>query len=142
MRFLDANIFLRYLAKPATPADQAKLEACSVLFQRIKRSEEQVTTTEAIVAEVVYVLISPRHYHLSHQDAAARIRPLLVLRRLKLPHKRAYLRALDLFATHNFLDFEDALIIAQMERQGLTEVYSYDTDLDRLPGISRFEPLR
>ena len=97
-------------------------------------------TTEAVIAEVLYVLSSPRQYKLSHADAAARLRPLLTLRGLQLPHKRSYLRALDLFGTHAFLDIEDAIQVVHMEREGVTELCSYDTDFDRLPTIARQEP--
>jgi predicted nucleic acid-binding protein len=60
---------------------------------------------------------------------------------LKLPQRRSYLRALDLYQTHG-IDFEDALTAAHMERLGLTELFSYDRDFDSLKGIgfSRIEP--
>ena len=86
------------------------------------------------------MLTSPRQYALSHEDASARLRPLLSLRGLHLLHKRAYQRALDLFATYPHLDFADALLVAQMERTGEQELYSYDTDFDRLPAVIRREP--
>ena len=56
MRFLDTNITLRYL----THDDDAKAEACYRLFQRVERSEEELFTCEAVVAEVACVLSSPR----------------------------------------------------------------------------------
>jgi predicted nucleic acid-binding protein len=59
---------------------------------------------------------------------------------MTLPHKRMYLRALDLFATTSGLDFEDALVVAQMERQRLPELYSYDRDFDPLASVTRIEP--
>ena len=58
---------------------------------------------------------------------------------LKLPQRKVYLRALDLYATYS-IDFEDALIVAQMERQGITALYSYDRDFERVPGVTRLEP--
>ena len=96
MRFLDTNIFLRYLVEPRTQADQHRHRACVNLFQRLKQGHDQVTTCEALLTEVIYNLTSPRQYNLSHDEAAARFRPLLALRGLRLPHKRVYLRALDL----------------------------------------------
>jgi predicted nucleic acid-binding protein len=36
--------------------------------------------------------------------------------------------------------FEDALAIAQMERQKITEVYTYDREFDRVPSVNRLEP--
>ena len=136
MRFVDANIFLRYL----TQGDPAKGAACRVLWEQVQRGLELVTTTEAIVAEVCYVLSSPRLYHLGHEEIAARIRPLIALPGLKLRDKRTLLRALSLYGTHSFLDFEDALTIAHMERQGVPEILSYDRDFDRVPGVARVEP--
>ena len=56
MRFLDTNVFLRYL----TGDDEIKAQASYELFQRVSLGEEELFTCEAIVAEVVYVLSSPR----------------------------------------------------------------------------------
>ena len=140
MKSLDANIFLRYLVRPVTTANQARQLACGQLFERLRTGREQVTTCEAIIAEVIFVLIAKAHYDLSHQDAAARLRPILTLRGLKLPHKRRYLRALDLFANSPRLDFEDALLSAHVEREQPPELYSYDTDFDALPSVTRLEP--
>jgi predicted nucleic acid-binding protein len=93
-----------------------------------------------VIGEVLYVLYSPRLYKLSHPDAVARLRPLVILRELHLPRKQVYLRALDLFASHDFLDIEDALIVAHMENRGLQELLSYDADFDRVAGVTRQEP--
>ena len=136
MTFLDTNIFVRLLAAD----DPKKTDACFRLFQRIQRGEESATTTEVIIAEVVYVLSSPALYHLSHDEISARLAPLVSLRSLKLPNKRTCLRALDLYANYPSLDFEDALSVAHMERQGISEIVTYDRDFDRLPGIKRIEP--
>lgn len=137
MRFLDANVILRYLTRD----DEAKAQACYALFQRVKQGEEDLFTCEAIVTEVVYVLSSPRApYRLSHEEVRGRLLPILTLRGLRLPQKRIYLRALDLYASSSFLDFEDSLAIAHMERRGVRELLSYDRDFDRVQGIQRVEP--
>ena len=137
MRFLDTNVILRYLTRD----DEAKAEACYELFQQVRRGEEELVTCEAIVTEVVYVLSSPRApYRLSHEEIRARLVPILTLRGLRLPQKRVYLSALDLYASSPFLDFEDALAVAHMERLGVTEIASYDRDFDRLPALQRVEP--
>lgn len=94
MRFLDANIFVRYLAGD----DPQKSEACRRLWQLIDQGQEVATTSEVVIAEVCYVLSSSRLYHLGHEEVAARLRPLISLPGLKLAHKRSYLRALDLYA--------------------------------------------
>lgn len=136
MRFLDTNIILRYFTRD----DEEKAAACYALFQRVKQGKEEIATGEAIVTEVVYVLSSPAHYRLNHEEIRARLTPILTLRGLRLPHKRLYLRALDLYVACPFLDFEDALSVAHMEKEGISELYSYDTDFDRVEGIGRLEP--
>lgn len=137
MRFIDANVVLRYLTRD----DETRAKACFELLRRVQRGEEELTTCEAIVAEVVYVLSSPRlPYRLDHAQIRARLLPILTLRGVRLPHKRVCLRALDLYASSAFLDFEDALAVAHMEQRGTAEIVSYDRDFDRVPDIRRIEP--
>ena len=135
MIFLDTNILIRYL----TQDDPEKTHACLALLQRIQAGEE-ATTSEVVIAEVAFVLSSPRQYKLAHADVSARLRPVLLLRGLKVPNKRRVLRALDLYATYPQLDFEDCLTVAQIEQQGITTLMSYDRGFDRVPGINRQEP--
>jgi predicted nucleic acid-binding protein len=135
MRFIDTNIFIRYLTKD----DPDKAQACFELFQQAQANQVNLTTTEAVITEVVYVLSSKRTYGLVRTDIRARLYPLLSVPGLRLPHRRTYLRALDLYAASS-LDFEDALIVAQMQRQAIKELYSYDRGFDQLQGITRREP--
>lgn len=135
MMFLDANIFIRYLTRD----DPTKVQACLELLQRVQAGE-QATTSEVILAEVAYVLSSPRLYKLSHADVSARLRPLLLLRGLQFPNKRRVLRALDLYGTHPQLDFEDCLTAAQIEQQGIDTLIRYDRGFDRLAVVKRLEP--
>lgn len=136
MKFIDTNIFVRYL----TGDDAAKSEACYRLFQRVQTGEESVTTAEVIIAEVAYVLSSPSLYHLANDEIAARLSPILSLRNFQLRYKRTYLRALDIYSNYPALDFKDALAVAHMERQRISEIVTYDRDFDRVPGVKRTEP--
>jgi predicted nucleic acid-binding protein len=136
LKFLDANVILRYLTRD----DETKAESVYQFLQRVGSGDEEVTTTEAILIEVVYVLASPRLYGLGPDDIRARLVPILNLRGLKLPHKQMYLDALDRYVAFPFLDFEDALAVAQMDRKQIEEILSYDRDFDRVSGIRRTEP--
>jgi len=113
MIFLDTNIFLRYLTRD----DAEKSAVCLALLQRGQAGEE-ATTSEVVLAEVAYVLSSPRQYKLSHADVSA----------------------LDRYSTYPHLDFEDCLTVAQIEQQGIGTLASYDRGFDRVPGITRREP--
>lgn len=136
MRFVDTNVYVRFF----TQDDPAKAAASYALFQRVADGQETLLTSEVIVAEVVYVLSGRAGYNLRRHEIAGRLWPVLSLPGLKLPHKRACLRALELYVAHPRLDFEDALALAHMERAKLSEVVSYDTDFDGLPGVRRDEP--
>lgn len=137
MRFLDTNVILRYLTRD----DELKAQSCYQLFVRASRGEEILITCEAIVAEVVYVLSSRRAgYHLNRREIAARLFPIISLRGLRLPQKQIYINALNVYASSSSLDFEDALAIAHMQHQGITEIISYDQDFDSIPDIHRIEP--
>jgi predicted nucleic acid-binding protein len=135
MQFVDANIFIRHL----TGDDPEKAEACFALFQKAEHDEVELATTEAVIAEVVYVLSSKQLYKLPRERIRTLLYPLLSLPGLKLSPRRLYLRALDLYATHP-IDFEDAIMVARMQRDGVEEVLSYDRDFDQVEGITRLEP--
>jgi predicted nucleic acid-binding protein len=64
---------------------------------------------------------------------------LLDLPGLVLPGKRRYIRIFELYVEHN-LPFGDAYIAAEMERHGAAEIYSFDKEFSRLPGVTRLEP--
>lgn len=136
MRLVDANIFLRYL----TADDAVKAAACRRLFMDLATGKTEATTSEVILHEVLYVLTSKAHYNLSHEEVAARLRPLLTVRGLRVPNKRRYLHALDIYAGNPKFDFPDAISIVLMEDLGIEEIASYDTDFDGWPGIRRVEP--
>jgi len=64
---------------------------------------------------------------------------LIRLPNFKVHNRRTLLRALDVYAATN-LDFGDAMTVAMMERQDAHDLYEYDRDFDRIPGINRKEP--
>jgi predicted nucleic acid-binding protein len=134
---LDANVFVRYLTRD----DEEKAQACLALFERVAEGAEEVLISESVVAEVVYVLSSRRAgYGMSAGDIVQRFVPLLELRNVRLANKGRCVRALGHYAQRPFLGFEDALMLSHMEDEGLTELYSYDNDFDRVDGVTRLEP--
>jgi predicted nucleic acid-binding protein len=136
MRFVDTNIFLRYLTRD----DPVKAEACKELLKRIDRGEEDAFTIEAAIVEVMFVLLSPRNYNMAREEVASRVTALLSIRNLEIAARAELLRACDLFARYPRLDLADALAVAYMERASVSEVVSYDRDFDMIPGIVRIEP--
>ena len=138
MTFLDASYFLRYLVASTTPDARAMAETARALWEAVQRGEEEVTTTEVVLHEVVYVLASKKHYNLPPAVIVAGLKTLLRLPGLKLPRgqKRLYLRALDLYATYPRLGFADAIVAASVLEMGIP-LASFDSDFDQIPGITR-----
>ena len=133
--FVDANIFVRLLTRDDPQQSRRSL----ALFQRAERGEVELMTSEAVVAEVVYVLASPVLYATPRPEVAARLGAALVNKDLRLDHKESVLLALDRYGTTN-LHFADCLCVEHAQREALTGIYSYDQDLDRVPGVRRLEP--
>ncbi len=133
--FVDTNVFIRLLAQD----DPVKTQRCLALFQRASRGEVQLFTSEAIVAEVVYVLSSPKLYRLPRAEITRLLRPVLMVGGLRVEHKRALLEALGLYE-QTTLDFEDCLAVKHVQRARLDGMYSYDRGFDRVTAIRRLEP--
>jgi predicted nucleic acid-binding protein len=133
--FLDTNILIPYL----TQDDPDKAARSYAFLQRVEQGIQLATTTEAVVAEAVHVLSSKALYAASRPIIQQRLTAILDLRGLRLRDKSVYRRALELYVAVN-VDFVDCLSVARMERAGLARVVSFDTDFDRLPGITRAEP--
>ena len=135
IQFVDTNIFLRYLTRD----DPDKAEACFQLLEKARKNEISLTTSESVIAEIVFILASPRLYNLSRADVRARLYPLLTLEGLRLADRRKFMRALDLYTNYT-IDFEDALTVAEMEQSEIKTLYSYDMDFDKIESVKRIEP--
>ena len=109
MNYADANVFLRYLVEPATPRDRLNAETAWIFFQLVQEGQETFTTSEAVIAEVVFILSSKRHYALPRDEVAERLKPLLELTGCEVPRKELCLAALDLWTERPELSFVDAL---------------------------------
>lgn len=133
-QFVDTNIFLRYLTQ-----DPQRYKACLALFKQAEQNEVHLITSEAIIAEIVFVLSSPKHYNRSRQEIQLALSRLLLLSGLKVPNRNLYLRALAFYAKYA-LDFEDCLTIACMEQSEIAQLYSYDRGFDQINTIQRLEP--
>ena len=141
MTFIDANVILRYVTTPENPNMARMSEASQRLFERVIEGTETITISEAALTEVVYVMRSPRWYAFSPSEISARLKPLIGLPGFQIENKRRYLRALDIFVSYApHLDMEDALSVAYVENTDPPEIYSFDTDFDRVSTVTRKEP--
>ncbi len=131
--FLDANVIVHFL----TREDGDKPERCLALFTKVENREETVETSDAVIAEVVWFLSTRQR--LRPRRVRDLLVPLIGIDGIRLPDKAMVRDALDLYADSG-IDFIDAYNAAIMRKRGLDRVYSYDTDFDTVPGITRVEP--
>lgn len=109
------------------------------LFRRAERGEVEVTTSDAVIAEVAFILTARTHYQLAVSDAAGRLEKLMQLRGVKLPEKRVTLRSLAFWESHPNLGYVDALTATYAQQPGI-ELATFDKDFDSISGITRWEP--
>ena len=133
--FLDTDVLIRFL----TGDDLQKQAEAAALLEHIEAGDLKVAAPETVIADAVYVLASPRLYNLSRTRVRDLLMPLVRLPGFRVRNRRAVLAALDLFASQN-VDFGDAMIVASMRQAGSRILYSYDTDFDRVPDITRRTP--
>lgn len=132
-RFADTNIFLRYLTRD----DEAKAERALRLLERVERGEERIVTTQMVIFETVFTL--QRSYSMPKAEIRDVLDDLLSLSALHVNGKHLLRKALELYASAN-VSFVDAYNTTHMTAGGIDEIYTWDTDVDHLPGVVRIEP--
>jgi predicted nucleic acid-binding protein len=135
--FLDTNVIIRYV----TQDDPDKAARARALLKQVEAGELTLIASESIAVEVVQILSSKVLYNQPRATVASHLSAILSLPKLKLANKRTILRALELWVNASAsVDFVDALSVAQMERQQISTIASFDKDFDQFPQISRQEP--
>lgn len=130
--FLDTNIFLRHLRSD----DPLLSPKATAIIARIEQGELQVRTSDTVIFETVFTL--QRTYKEPRARIAEALLTLLDLPGIVLPGKRHYRSIFALYLTRP-LGFADCYHVVLMERLKLTEILSFDSDLDHIPGIRRRE---
>ena len=71
MRFVDTNVFLRFLVND----DPAKADACEALFRNAIAGDETLCTSDMVIAEIIWVLES--YYELNKSDIRESVEKIL-----------------------------------------------------------------
>jgi predicted nucleic acid-binding protein len=133
MRFVDTNIFLRFLVNDLP--EQA--DACETLFRKAVDGQEALCTSDMVIAEIVWVLES--YYELARSEIRSKVEKILNTPNLSCDNELAIINALVLYDEKR-IDFIDAYNASIMRMKGLREIYSYDKHYDRLDWLTRVEP--
>jgi predicted nucleic acid-binding protein len=118
VKFLDTNAFLRYMVEPKTANDHLFRTLVAAIFEQAEQGDEQFTTTDAVIAEIAFVLTSPRHYGISRHLALIRVVPLLRLPGCSMEHREELESAFSRWEGNPKISFVDALAIAMSKKYG------------------------
>ncbi|QER41293.1 type II toxin-antitoxin system VapC family toxin [Thermodesulfobacterium sp. TA1] len=132
-KFLDTNIFPRYLTKD----DEEKAYKVLDLLKKIEKGEEKVITSPLVIFELIFTL--QKYYKLPKEEIKNLVLPLINLRGLKLPYKAVFEKTLEVFPNTN-VSFADLFNYFFMLEHEVKEIYSYDEDFDELPEVKRLVP--
>ena len=153
--FVDANTFIYHFT-----ADPKWGAACTRLLERIELHEFRGFISTHVQADIIHRLMTIEAMNLLGWPAtrlAARLRK----HHAEIPKLTVYLQALvkiaqigirvlpvleqhvlqasQLIGSHELLT-GDALVVAVMQANGLTNLASLDPDFDRVPGVTRYAP--
>lgn len=132
LQFLDTNILLRHLRQDH-PTLSPKATA---ILTKIEKGELKVRITDIVIFETVFTL--QRTYKQPKTKIAEALLPLVELPNIKLPGKRSYRKVFSLYLSTP-LGFADCYHAVFMQRVGIKEILSFDSEFDKIPGIKRQE---
>jgi len=132
-KFVDTNVFLRYLIKD----DPSAYERCREIFKKAIEGKITLVTSAMVIAELTWTLLS--YYKVPKAEVIEKISIIISTKSLFIPGKEILADALVLYSRKN-IDFIDAYNAVFMIQQGLDKIYSYDTDFDLVDGLERDEP--
>ncbi|MGB9697915.1 MAG: PIN domain-containing protein [Thermodesulfobacteriota bacterium] len=132
-KFVDTNIFLRYLTKD----EFSKYERCREIFRKAISGEIILTTSVMVIAELIWTLLS--YYKVPKSEVIDKISIIVGTDSIWIPDKDILVDALVLYARKN-IDFIDAFNAVFMRYHGLREIYSYDKDFEMIEDLQRLEP--
>ena len=133
---LDTNVIIRFL----TNDDPVLSPRAYAFFTQLAAGDATAALTEAVLVESVQVLSSRNLYNQPRADIARHLSNIIRLQGVKLPRKRRYLRALELYVAWPGLSFVDALLAVYAQESPPPTIISFDAGFDQLPGITRLAP--
>lgn len=137
MIVVDTNVFVRYLAAAVGPTDEPEVEEARALFAAAALGDEQFTTNDAVIAELLDILQYTPTYGFARPDIGERLGALLALPGCRLPHKQRVLAALALWVERPRLGFVDALTLRQA-MEGNDPLATFDETTASFPGVRRW----
>ena len=138
MRFVDASVFLHAYLRPSKKKIPEDIEALKRrarnIVRRISEEKEQVITSLVHISEIANILEARADV----EEACDVVSGLLGLTNLKIvePSKKIYESAIEDSRSYK-IGINDALAWSFMRQEGITEIYSFDSDFDSIQNLKR-----
>jgi len=141
MRFLDANVFVYAYYKPKRKLNEKEKrmkEEAKNIVSRIMEGE-QIVTSITHLSEMVNIL----KHALSLTDLNDIVFTLLSMENVEIVDvtKSDYLHAVSL-GKELMLDPNDALAVIIMKRKEINEIYTFDSDFNKVKWIKRLPEIK
>lgn len=133
MIFIDTNIFLRYFERE----DESTYRKVERLFTEIVNGNIIGISTSLVIAEVIWVL--KRFYNWDKEEICNNVELILKTPNVMFNQRSVIVKAINLYKDKN-ISFIDAYNYSYMKANGVTEIYSFDRDFDKLKDVKRLEP--
>jgi predicted nucleic acid-binding protein len=130
---VDTNVLLRHLLGD----DEDQSPRASAFWRRVEQGEIPARLSDLALFETVFTL--QREARVPRPEIRDRLQRLLDMPGLTVPDADTWRDALDLYARGR-LSYADAYHVILAASLEISEIVSFDTDLDRVPSVTRIEP--
>ncbi|MBI2564794.1 type II toxin-antitoxin system VapC family toxin [Candidatus Woesearchaeota archaeon] len=136
MNFIDANVFIHSFLKPKRKLSNSEI----VLKQKARNILKKIDQGEKVLTSTVHVseCINILEAYYTIKETSDIINSLLQNPNIKIcsVEKNNYITAVFLSKELN-KRINDCLAIALMKKFGISQIYSFDKDFDKIPTIKR-----
>ena len=132
--FIDANIPIY-----AAGREHPYRDPCADTLRMVAENPRSFVTDAEVLQELVHRYLAQDRWALGRD--ALRAVALVMQDRLEPFYANDILAAADLADRHPGISARDLVHAAVMQRLGAEHIISADTDFDRLPGITRLDPM-
>lgn len=138
MRFIDANVFLHAFLEPPrklTESEKTLKQSSKDIIRRIEKTE-RVVTSVIHLSEISNVLESRGSNKITREI----IESILFSENIHIAevNKELYGASLEMAKIYD-IDINDCAALAIMKMNNIKEIYSFDSDFDKIEEIKRIE---
>lgn len=131
---IDTNVAARYLLEDIPDHHRRAVD----LFAAAASGRIELFVPAAVFAELSYILT--RLAKFSRQRAAQGLLEFSGFPGMHIEDEQTIVDALTFWRDNGGLSFVDCYLLAISRAHGITQIYSFDQNMHRFPGVERVEP--